>query len=202
MINDTSIMEVAGGHSTAIHLEKGQKARILNIEGSQVIDVWAFSKDDVSELLSTEHTRSCLEKLIPNVGDVLYSNLRRPIIRLVEDSSPGIHDLLLSACDEGRYRLLGHVGYHRNCADNLRQSMHSLGYEISDIPSPFNLFENVHIGEKGELSIEPPLVKAGESVTLQAEFDIILVMSSCPMDLALTNGPDMRSKPFSVEKIV
>ena len=192
-------MIVTGGHSIAIHLNKGQRAKITNIEGSQVVDVWAFNSDNIEEFLSNEHTRSCLEKLIPTLGDALYSNKRQPIIRLVEDTSPGIHDLLLSACDEQRYALLGHIGYHRNCTDNLHQSMRDLGHHISETPSPFNLFENVSIADDGQLAIESPLVKAGEYVILQAEMDITLAMSSCPMDIALTNGPDKRSKPFEIE---
>jgi uncharacterized protein YcgI (DUF1989 family) len=43
------------------------------------------------------------------------------MLRIVEDSSPGVHDLLLSACDQGRYDLLGHTEPHRNCVDNLHK---------------------------------------------------------------------------------
>ena len=190
---------IDGGHGRAFTLKKGESIQITNIEGSQVVDLWAFSTMDSNEFLSNEHTRSCLEKLIPTIGDCLYSNLRREIIKLVGDTSAGIHDLLLSACDIQRYQLLGHVGYHRNCADNLRDALAETNVTISDVPSPFNLFENVEINEHGGLSIQPPLVKAGESVTIEACMDIILVLSSCPMDIALTNGPDLRSKPISVE---
>src|SRR3546814_4940061 len=41
------------------------------------------------------------------VGDILYSNRRRPILTLVEDSSPGIHDTIIAACDSNRYKFLG-----------------------------------------------------------------------------------------------
>jgi uncharacterized protein len=190
---------IDGGHGSAFTLKQGDKIQITNIEGSQVVDLWAFSLTANDEYLSNEHTRSCLEKLIPSIGDCLYSNRRREIIKLVGDTSAGIHDLLLSACDIQRYELLGHVGYHRNCADNLREALAEKGVIIADVPSPFNLFENVQINENGGLSIQPPLVKAGESVTIAACMDIILVLSSCPMDIALTNGPDLRSKPVSVE---
>ena len=120
---------------------------------------------------------------------------------ITEDTSPGVHDMLLSACDEQRYALLGHVGYHRNCVDNLRDAMKQAGVSLPEIPSPFNVFENVSIGENGQLSIEAPLVRAGQSITMKAELDVLVVLSSCPMDLALTNGPDMRSKPVQVQRI-
>jgi len=192
---------IAGGHGGHINLKAGESLRIVNIEGSQVVDVWAFEQSDPAEFLSTEHTRSCLQKLIPAPGDMIYTNLRRPMFSITEDTSPGIHDMLLSACDEQRYSLLGHVGYHRNCADNLRDAMQQAGVLLPEIPSPFNVFENVLIGENGELSIEAPLVRAGQSITMKAELDVLVVLSTCPMDIALTNGPDKRSKPIQVQRI-
>ena len=190
---------IPGAHARAFRLVCGDQVRIVNLEGSQVVDAWAFCTENLDEFLSNEHTRSCLEKLIPGVGDALYSNRRRPILSVVEDTSPGIHDLLLSACDIDRYRLLGVEGYHRNCADNLREALAEIDLTPPEVPSPFNIFENVRIGENGALSIEPPVVEAGQSITLRAELDTVLVLSCCPMDIALTNGPDLRSKPVRIE---
>ena len=53
------------------------------------------------------------------VGDVLVTNKRRPILTLVEDTSPGVHDTCMSACDIYRYRGLGVEGHHDSCTDNL-----------------------------------------------------------------------------------
>ena len=194
-----SPVTIPGAEARAFRLAQGESIRIVNLEGSQVVDAWAFNADDIGEFLSNEHTRSCLEKLIPGVGDALYSNQRRPIIRIVGDTSPGVHDLLLSACDIERYRLLGVTEYHRNCADNLREALAGISLTPPDVPSPFNIFENVSIAPDGSLAIEPPPVKAGDTITLRAELDLVLVLSCCPMDIALTNGPDLRSKPVRIE---
>jgi len=192
---------IQGGDSAGIQLEAGESLQIVNIEGSQVVDLWAFVQPDTQEFLSTEHTRSCLQKLIPEVGDNLYSNRRRPILTIVEDTSPGIHDMLLSACDIQRYELLGHVGYHKNCTDNLIDTADKFGHKMKEIPSPFNIFERVEISPKGHLAILPPLVEAGQFITLKAAKALLVVMSACPMDIALTNGPDRRSKPVMVRKL-
>lgn len=193
--------EIAGGGGGHIRLKAGESLRIVNLEGSQVADVWAFEQSNPHEFLSTEHTRSCLQKLIPAPGDMIYSNRRRAMFKINEDTSPGIHDMLLSACDEQRYVLLGHVGYHRNCVDNLTDAMKQAGVSLPEIPSPFNVFENVLIGDDGQLSIQAPVVKAGQSITLRAELDVLCVISACPMDMALTNGPDGRCKPLQVQRI-
>ena len=190
-----------GAGSGGVKLETGESFQIVNIEGSQVVALWAFVQPDTKEFLSTEHTRSCLQKLIPEVGDNLYSNRRRPILKIIEDTSPGVHDMLLSACDIQRYELLGHVGYHKNCADNLTNSAKEFGHQLSDVPSPFNIFERVEINQNGQLAIEPPLVEAGQFITLKAEVALLVIMSACPMDIALTNGPDRRSKPVMVRKL-
>ena len=163
--------------------------------------MWAFVQTNISEYLSTEHTRSCLQKLIPSVGDVLYSNQRRELLAITEDTSPGLHDMLLSACDQRRYELLGHVGYHKNCADNLQDALKRAGHQLQEIPSPFNIFQNVTVDADGGLQISPPLVKADQSITLRTELPVVIVMSVCPMDIALTNGPDKRSKPVRVQKL-
>ena len=45
-----------------------------------------------------------------HAGDFLVTNRRRAILYFAEDTSPGIHDTLMAACDVYRYGLL-------NCAD-------------------------------------------------------------------------------------
>ena len=101
--------KIAGGCGKAFEVKKGLHVKIINTHGSQVVDTWAFNINDMSEFLSTQHNRSCLEKLTPTVGDYIFSNKRRPIFKLIEDTSPGVHDMLLSACDIERYRLLGRI---------------------------------------------------------------------------------------------
>lgn len=174
------------GH--AVRLACGREIKVINTHGRQVVDTWAFASDDPGEFMSMEHTRSCLERLGPAVGDSLYSNQRRPILTLVEDTSPGVHDTLLSACDAERYRLLGHEGSHDNCADNLIGVLDALGIEAPTIPSPWNLFENVTVAADGRLEIVAPVAAAGDYVRLRAEMDAIVVFSACPMDIAATNA--------------
>lgn len=162
-------------------------------------DMFAFALPDLAETLSTEHTRSCVERLTPMVGEAFHSNCRRPMLVLVADTSPGTHDLLLSACDQSRYTLLGHPAPHRNCVANLVEALGELGLFAPEIPSPVNLFENVAIGPDGALVIEPPRAAQGDFVTLEALMNLVLVVSACPMDIVSTNGADRRPKAILVE---
>lgn len=78
-----------------------------------------------------EHTRASLQRTIPKVGDSLYSNERKKILTITEDTTSGVHDTLIAACDRFRYHELGVVGAlegaHRNCADNLIEGLSALG---------------------------------------------------------------------------
>ena len=174
----------------AIRLEAGRCVEIINVHGQQVVDTWALMADDQDEAMSMEHTRSCLDKLAPSVGDHLYTNRRRPILRFEADTSPCVHDTLLSACDEDRYRLLGFQGHHGSCTENFHVALADLGMRPALMRSPWNIFENVVLGADRTLSIAPPVSRSGDSVTLRAIFECIVVFSACPMDIAPTNGLD------------
>jgi uncharacterized protein YcgI (DUF1989 family) len=172
----------------ATRVAKGQSVKVINTLGQQVVDTWAFNAHDLTEFMSMEHCRTAIQRLVPRVGDVLVTNRRRPILTLAEDTTPGIHDTLLAACDQYRYQLLGCTGYHDNCTDNLAAAMAGLGYRVLETPSPFNLFMNIPWTAKGALSFEPPACKAGDYVVLRAEMDAIVAFSACPQDIVPING--------------
>lgn len=88
----------------AVILAKGQLIEIINTYGKQVVDTWAFEAHDPTSYLSMEHTRASLLKVTIKIGDTLVTNRRTPILSLVADTSPGVHDLLIAACDSNRYK--------------------------------------------------------------------------------------------------
>lgn len=172
----------------ATPLGLGQRIRIVNTHGSQVVDCWAFNREDVKEFMSMEHCRVELGRAVPRIGDAMVTNKRRPILTLLEDTSPGVHDTTLAACDIYRYQRLGARAYHDNCTDNLVAALTSLGLVPPEIPCPFNIWENSRVRPDFTQVIEPPLSKPGDHVTLRAEMDAIVVLSACPQDMVPTNG--------------
>ena len=182
----------------AIRMKRDARIHVVNLHGQQVVDTWALNADDADEVMSMEHTRSCLDKLSPSAGDSLYTNRRRPILLLEADTSPGVHDTLLSACDEDRYRLLGFKGKHGSCTENFHTALATLDIRFARIPSPWNMFENVLIGTDRGLAISPPASRPGDTVTLRALMDLVVVFSACPMDIAPTNGLDRTPKDIQL----
>ena len=71
------------------------------------------------------HTKPSIEKLFPREGDAAYTNHRRPIVTLLEDRSPGQHDMQYAACDRWRYIELGGPEHadHASCENNLHQAL-------------------------------------------------------------------------------
>jgi uncharacterized protein YcgI (DUF1989 family) len=187
MMSDDVRVVPAGGSATQ-RLGAGQLIKVINTSGTQVIDTWAFTLADPREFMSMEHTRVEIERVSPRAGDQLCTNRRRPILTLVQDTSPGVHDTTLAACDVYRYERLGAPGYHRNCTDNLAGAMQAAGLGLATTPCPLNLWENAPVQPDGRQVIAPPVAAPGDFVVLRAELDLIVVFSACPQDLAPTNG--------------
>jgi uncharacterized protein YcgI (DUF1989 family) len=175
------------GHGAFV--ERGKSVRLINTHGYQVVDTWAFSKADPGEFLSVEHTRTATRRAAPRKGDTLVTNRRRPMLTVVEDTTPGIHDTLIAACDAARYEMLGAPG-HDNCAGNLATVFKQFGLALPEVPCPVNFFQNSPADPMtGEIRFLASVAKPGQFVELRAEMDLLMVFSACPQDLLPVNGP-------------
>ena len=68
-----------------IDVKQGQSITVIDIEGGQVVDFFAEVNGNVNEFLSTGVTIDCNESLKLNVGDIIYTNLYRPMIKVITD---------------------------------------------------------------------------------------------------------------------
>jgi uncharacterized protein YcgI (DUF1989 family) len=174
----------------ATRVSKGKTIKVINTHGSQVVDTWAFSQEEPSEFMSMEHMRVAMGSIFPKAGDALVTNRRRPILTLLEDTSPGIHDTLMAACDKFRYRLLGCDDDHDNCTDNLHVALAEIAFTAQETPSPLNLWMNIPVCVGGGLDYLPPVSKPGDFVVFRAEMDAVIAFSACPQDQVPVNGVD------------
>jgi uncharacterized protein len=190
-------VDVPAREGRAVRVAAGQSFRVIDVEGGQVADTFAFCADDVSEYHSAEHTRVHVNRLFPRPGEAFVTNRRRPILVLEEDRTPGVHDMLCAACDRERYAGLGVEGWHASCRENLERAMAGLGFERIEVPQPINLFMNIPVGGEGELGWEPAPTQPGDSVALRAELDCIVVVSACPQDIVPIN--DKHPTPVAID---
>ena len=178
---------VPASEGRAVTVRAGQRVRVVDIEGGQVGDVFAFAADDPTEYLSASHTRTHTSRLFPHVGEAFVTNRRRPILTLVADTSPGAHDMLIAACDAERYRALG-AQEHASCADNLRTALSQKGLPTDVIPQPVNVFMRIPVDPSGDLRWLAAASRAGDAITFAAAMDCVVVVSACPQDLNAING--------------
>lgn len=174
----------------AVRLPKGALLTIFNPHGNQVCDFFAVLENAPGEFLSMEHSRTSLGRIYVQLGDVLVTNRRRPLIEIIEDTSPGVPDILIACCDQPRYQQLGATGYHDNCADNFRMSLSAIGEQAAHVPSPFNIWMNIPVSASGEYRWEIPVSAPGDYIVLKALEPCIAVMSACPQDMTPVNGTD------------
>ena len=185
-------IEIPARKGKAARLRKGQTVKVINTRGQQVVDTWAFNAGDLREFMSMEHSRVSIGGIIPKVGSIFVTNKRRPILTVVVDTSGGIHDTLIAACDRYRYEGLGCTGYHDNCTDNLAAALAEFGLTPPEVPSPLNLFMNIPVIDGNVIEFRPPLSTPGSYVALRAEMDCVVVFSACPQDMVPINGAAMR----------
>ena len=169
-------------------LPAGARLCVTDLQGSQPCDFWAFGQENPWEFLSPEHTKPSILNLFPHVGDSAYTNYRRPIVTVLEDNSPGQHDMEFAACDQARYVELKAELPHASCQDNLHKELKRLGLDVKGVIQPWNLFTNFFLNSDGSFTIKAPATKPGDNIVMRAEMDCYVVVSACPQDMNDTCG--------------
>jgi hypothetical protein len=187
------IIPAAGG--VGLRLARGQLLKIIDPEGGQSGDLMAFSADG-SERLSNGRTFDYQGRIYLSTGDMLWSERSSAMLTIVADEI-GRHDFLYAPCSIEMYRKqYGVTGYHPNCHDNLSTALRDLGVEPAPLPVAFNFFMNAVVAPDGKLSFEPPRSRAGDALTMRAEMDLVVALTSCP---ASTCNGGARPKPLVYE---
>ncbi len=165
-------------------LDKGRSLRVIDPMGEQVSDLVAFARDDKREWLSSGRSLDYANTIYLTAGHVLYSNRSRPMFTILSDDV-GRHDFLLTPCSIETFRIIyDHQGDHPSCFGNLVGNLARFGIEPDEIPTTFNIFMNVDVLPTGELKIGPPRSRAGDSIVLRAEMDLIVGLTACSAEMS------------------
>lgn len=172
----------------AFPVQRGDIIRIIDTQGQQIADLWAFVTDGLQlDWLSTSQTRDINERLFPGVGQHFYSMQGRPLLTLVEDGSPGPHDMLFPACNRSLYERAG-LPDHPSCQDNLIAALKRVGVAPPAVPDPVDFFQNSLPQADGRLDVIASINPPGGYVALRALRDLLLVVTACSVDFHPTNG--------------
>jgi len=173
-------------------LKKGQSVRIAS---QTIIDFVCFNRENLRERFDQARTKANQRKVFLSTGDVLVSKLNNTLMTITEDTfKEGHHDLQEGMCSRKRHELAAARGiwektYGRplsempthGCTENLAGVLAPHGIALEDVPSPFNIFQDMIIHPDGELEHSPIRPKPpGAHLTLRAEMDVLAALSVCP----------------------
>ena len=164
----------------AFELRAGETLQVSDPQGQQVSDMVAYKLDDVREVISNGRTFDYEETIKLTTGNRLWSNRSNVMLTIIEDSV-GVHDFLLTPCSRATFRhFYPDKPEHRGCFGNLAAALAPYGVEEDMLPTAFNIFMNVPIDtNSGNLRVDPPPSKAGDTITLRAEMDLVIGLTAC-----------------------
>ncbi|GAC1491792.1 MAG: urea carboxylase-associated family protein [Vulcanimicrobiaceae bacterium] len=178
------MQRIAPQSGVAFTMHAGETLTVIDIEGEQVADLFAFARDDRSEALSSGRSLDYAETIFLTRGATLYSNRSRPMFSIVDDTV-GRHDFLLTPCSQETFEIIyGVRDPHPSCFGNLRDAFAAYDIAPEAITTTFNIFMNVEIAADGALTVAPPLSRAGDRIVLRAEMELIVGLTACSAEMS------------------
>ena len=195
----------AAGEPWVKVVKQGQIFRIVDLQGNQAVDTLFFNANHALERYSVTDTIRAQNKLYLTTGSKLCSNLGNVMLTIVADTC-GRHDTLGGACaaesNTVRYALEKYPMH--SCRDNFLHALahetmcEQLGMSKRDIPSNINFFMNVPVTEEGGLEFVDGVSAAGKYVEMQAEMDVLVLISNCPQ----LNNPCNAYNPTPIRLLI
>ena len=175
----------------ALTIATGDRLRVTDLEGGQVVDMAIFNATNPREKLSLSYSRSRYQpedgatfypgdKLL--VGDVLRSTIYREMMRIVEETPEpkGVHGVDGRMCNRHLYDAYG-LGPKDGCQEILSAAIAPHGLGPEDIPDCMDLFMDYHHDcAKGSWVIGECVSKPGDYIEFEALMDCLVALSNCP----------------------
>ncbi len=192
---------VAAGEPFIKEIERGQVLRILDLEGNQAVDTLFYSACGLEERYDANTTIREQANIYLTTGTILRSNEGNPMLTIIADTC-GRHDTLGGACsaESNTVRYALEKRHMHSCRDSFLMALAEWDKGLSkrDLSSNINFFMNVPVTPEGGLTFEDGISAAGRYVELQAEMDVIVLISNCPQ----LNNPCNAFNPTPVEVLI
>lgn len=193
----TTVVPANSGRSFELRI-----GQVVRVAGRSVVDFVAFNLDDRRERFDQARTKSNQATIWITAGDVLFSKRNRPMLTIVGDTFvEGHHDLQKGMCSRERFQMVADGRSKRlyadgvdvnpkrdeeltdhGCWENLIDGLK--GYDIApeDIPSPFNIFQDMKIDPQNGALMSTNVLPADEGwVDMRAEMNCLIAVSACPL---------------------
>ncbi len=196
---------VGAGDSFVHKILKGQFVRIVDLEGNQAVDTLFYNADNYADRYSAQDTIREQANIYLTSGTKLISTERHTLLTIVADTC-GRHDTLGGACSAESNMV--RYSIDKRSMHACRQSFlkgallwtdqTGLTLDKRDLTANINFFMNVPVTPEGALKFDDGVSGAGKYVELQAEMDVLIVISNCPQ----LNNPCNAYNPTPVQVLV
>lgn len=181
---------------------KGATLRIVDLEGNQAADTLFYNADDPFERYSATDTIREQGNIYIQAGTRILSDRCRPMLTVTADTV-GRHDTLGGACatESNTVRYALEKKSMHACRDSyllaIAENEH-LGLTKRDVAHNINFFMNVPVTPDGGLTFSDGVSGPGKYVEMQAEMNVIVLISNCPQ----LNNPCNAYNPTPIEVLV
>ena len=192
-----------GGQMWSRVLRRGQRLRLVDVDGGAALGALFYNADDPSERYNMPDTLKAQHIARLTRGFVLYSDMGRVLCSIVEDqvgwhdtiTGHGTREHVAARYGSGSYQKLRN-DFYRNTRDNFITELGKYDLGKRDLVPNVNFFVKVTADEEGKLAWVDN-GKPGAFVELRAELNTLVVLSNTPhpLDPTLTYSP----KPVALE---
>ena len=179
-------------------LKRGTALRITDLEGGANAGAIFYNFECPVERYNMPDTLKAQHIAHLTAGHVLYSDMGRVLCSVTEDTV-GWHDpiagcsnaaLVAAKYGEARYQEYRNE-CHRNGLDGFLVELGKWGLGPRDLVSNVNFFSKVTVADDGSMHFRPGNSRAGDSVELRAEMNVLTVLNTCqhPLDSNLKYQP-------------
>jgi uncharacterized protein len=184
----TKIIPAGGKWSTKI--KSGKQLTFTALGDGANLSLLLYNADDTSERYNMPDTLKAQHTAHLTAGNVLMSDNGRVLASIIDDSL-GWHDTISGyvtrlMIDE-RYGKTTYQeqrnDWYRSGEENFAVELFRNGLTNRDLIPVVNLFSKVSCKEDGSLHFAPSHSKKGDTITLRAEMDVLIILSNTPNPL-------------------
>jgi urea carboxylase-associated protein 2 len=179
-------------------LKRGTALRLTDVEGGANAAAIFYNFECPVERYNMPDTLKAQHVARLTQGLVLYSDMGRVLCSITSDSV-GWHDpiggcsnaaLVKERYGPGTYQDCRN-DYHKNALDSFLVELGKWGLTSRDLVPNVNFFSRVTVGETGAMEFQPENSKAGDTVELRAEMNVLVIVNTCqhPLDPAPKYAP-------------
>ncbi|MCC6539518.1 MAG: urea carboxylase-associated family protein [Bryobacterales bacterium] len=192
---------VLAGDPWMHEVKKGQRLRIVDLDGNQAADTLFFNAHDYADRYSAQDTIRAQGNIYLTTGTRLMSLRGRTLLTIVDDTC-GRHDTLGGACamESNMVRYAIDKRFMHACRQSFVKAALAWdrGLDKRDIAHNINFFMNVPVTPDGGLKFDDGVSGAGKYVELRAEMDVVALISNCPQ----LNNPCNAYNPTPIQVVI